>query len=171
MSEEQARPLHTADLSQQQNVGIAQESRKYHLMLKPQDPNLLGTAISQIWVFVFLTIIFRDLHEMSTATTLRGILQGTYEENPVTETGLLVGGFVLILMLLTALLSNFLHPVYVRRLNLIVPPSALVGGLYLFPNDPDDYLLGGATTLAQATILFLSWRWTPTPNPGLPHVS
>lgn len=84
-------------------------------MLKPQDPNLLGTAISQIWVFVFFTIIFRDLHKMSTAATLRGILQGTYEGNPVTETGLLIGGFVLILLLLTAPLSNFLHPVYVRR--------------------------------------------------------
>ena len=130
-------------------------------MFKPQDPDQFGTTISRIWTFAFFTIIFRDLHEMSTARTIEGILDGRFEGNPVTDTGLVIGGVVLVLMLLTSFFSNLLKPFAVRRLNLIVSPIALVGSLYLLPNDPDDYILGGVTAVAFVTIFVLCWKWRP----------
>ena len=133
-------------------------------MFKPQDPDQLGTTISRIWTFVFFTMIFRDLHEMSTAPTIEGILDGRFEGNPVTDTGLVIGGVVLVLMLLTSFFSNLLKPFAVRRLNLIVSPIALVGSLYLFPNDPDYYILGGVTAVAFLTIFVLCWKWRPATN-------
>ena len=77
-------------------------------MFKPQDPDQFGTTISRIWTFVFFTMIFRDLHEMSTARTIEGILDGRFEGNPVTDAGLAIGGVVLVLLLLTSFLSNLL---------------------------------------------------------------
>lgn len=128
-------------------------------MFKQQSSDTLGDAISRIWVFTFFTMIFRDLHEMSTASTIQGILNGTFEGNPVTDAGLVFGGFALVLMLLTALLSPLLKPYAAKRLNLIMAPLAFGGIFYLFPNDPDDYLLGGVTAIAISVIFILSLRW------------
>ena len=131
-------------------------------MLKPQSPDQMGNTISRLWTFVFFTMLFRDVHEMSTAETIEGILEGTFEGNVVTDTGLFLGGVVLVLMLLTSLLSTLLVPNAARRLNLLVAPLAIAGGFYLFPNDPDDYLLAGAATTALLGIVSLCWKWQPT---------
>lgn len=128
-------------------------------MLKPQDPDQFGTTISRIWTFVFFTMIFRDLHEMSTAQTIEGILDGHFEGNPVTDTGLVIGGIILVLMLLISFFSNLLKPFAVRWLNLMASPIALAGSFYLFPNDPDDYILSGVTAVALLTIFVMCWKW------------
>ena len=132
-------------------------------MLKPQDPNDVGTTISRIWTFVFFVMIFRDLHEMSTAQTINGILNGRFEGNEVTDAGLVLGGAVLVVLLLTSLLSTLLQPTVVRRLNLVVAPLTLLGSFYLLPNDPDDYLLAGVTATALLTIFVICLYWTPAP--------
>jgi hypothetical protein len=121
----------------------------------------MGHVISRLWTFVFFTMLSRDIHEMSTADTIEGILAGTYEGNVVTDAGLFYGGLALVLMLLTSLFSTLLVPSAVRRLNLIVAPLAIAGGFYLFPNDPDDYLLAGAATTALLAIFFVCWFWRP----------
>jgi len=131
-------------------------------MFKPQNPNTLGDTISRLWVFALFTMVFRDIHEMATATTIQGILDGTYEGNPVTDAGLVFVGVALILMLLTGLLSVLLQPYAAKRLNLIMVPLALGGTFYLFPNDPDDYLLGGATAITLLAIFIASWFWKTT---------
>ena len=130
-------------------------------MFKPQDPDQFGTTISRIWTFAFFTMIFRDLHEMSTARTIEGILDGRFEGNPVTEAGLAIGGVLLVLLLLTSLFSNLLKPFAVRRMNLIASPISLASSLYLFPNDPDDYILGSVTAVALLTIFILCLKWQP----------
>ena len=137
-------------------------------MFKPQDPDQFGTTVSRIWTFVFFTMIFRDLHEMSTARTIEGILDGRFEGNPVTDAGLAIGGVLLVLLLLTSLFSNLLEPLAVRRMNLIASPVALAGSLYLFPNDPDDYILGGVTAVALLTIFVLCWKWRPATTSDSP---
>ena len=131
-------------------------------MFKPHDPNILGDTISRLWVFTLFTMVFRDIHEMATASTMQGILEGTYEGNPVTEAGLFFGGVALVILLLTSLLSVLLKPYAARRLNLAVAPIALGGIIYLVPNDPDDYLLGGASAIAVLTIFVSSWCWQTT---------
>lgn len=133
-------------------------------MLNPQNSDQIGHVISRLWTFVFFTMLFRDIHEMSTAATIEGILAGTYEGNVVTDTGLFFGGLALVLMLLTSLFSTLLVPSAVRWLNLIVAPLAIAGGLYIFPNDPDDYLLAGGATAGLLVIFIVCWSWQTDPS-------
>jgi len=135
-------------------------------MFKPHDPNGFGNTISRLWVFTLFTMVFRDIHEMATASTIQGILEGTYEGNPVTDAGLFFGGVALVILLLTSQLSVLLKPYAARRLNLAVAPIALGGIFYLVPNDPDDYLLGGVSAIAILTIFVTSWFWQTTAQPG-----
>ena len=128
-------------------------------MFKPHDPATFGDTISRIWTFALFCMVFRDIHEMTTASTIQGILEGTYEGNPVNDAGLVFGGVALILMLLTALLSPMLKPYAAKRLNLIMAPLAFAGMFYLFPNDPDDFLLGGVTAIAVLAIFTISLVW------------
>lgn len=133
-------------------------------MFKPKNSDTLGETISRLWTFALFCMAFRDIHEMAMASTIQGILEGTYEGNPVNDAGLVFGGFALILMLLSALLTPLLAPFAAKRLNLIMAPLAFGGMFYLFPNDPDDYLLGGATAIAILAIFTISlfWRTTET---------
>lgn len=135
-------------------------------MFKPQNSDTLGDTISRLWVFTFFVMIFRDLHEMAVASTIQGILEGTYEGNPVTDAGLVFGGAALVLMLLTAQLSALLAPYAAKRLNLVMAPVALAGTFYLIPNDPDDFLLGGVTALSLLAIftICLFWRTRAATN-------
>ncbi len=128
-------------------------------MLKTQNSDTFGETISRLWTFALFCMVFRDIHEMATASTIYGILEGTYEGNPVNDAGLVFGGVALILMLLTALLSPSLKPYAAKRLNLIMAPLAFGGMFYLFPNDPDDYLLGGVTAVAILAIFTISLVW------------
>jgi len=120
-------------------------------MFKPHDPLAFGDTISRLWVFTLFTMVFRDIHEMATASTIQGILEGTYEGNPVTDAGLFFGGVALVILLLTSLLSVLLKPNAARRLNLVVAPIAMGGIFYLVPNDPDDYLRGRNRQPARGT--------------------
>lgn len=128
-------------------------------MFKTQNSDTFGETISRLWTFALFCMVFRDIHEMATASTIHGILEGTYEGNPVNDAGLVFGGFALILMLLTALLSPTLKPYAAKRLNLIMAPLAFGGMFYLLPNDPDDFLLGGVTAIAILSIFTISLVW------------
>lgn len=128
-------------------------------MFKPIDPNTVGDTISRLWVFTLFTMVFRDLHEMVTAATVQGILDGTYEGNPVTEAGLLWGGVTLVILLLTSLFSVLLTPRAAKYLNLSVAPIAFGGIFYLVPNDPDDFLLAGVSAITVLTIFITAWFW------------
>lgn len=133
-------------------------------MFKQQTNNQYGDTISRLWLFAFLMMIFRDLHEMSTESTIRGILAGTFEGNPVTDEGLLMGGVALSIMAITFVLSTLLNPSAARKLNLFVTPITVAGMFVLPPNDPDDYLLGAMTASAFVGIFYLSWTWKVTPQ-------
>ena len=142
-------------------------------MIKPQTPETFGSTAANLWAVVFLTMIFRDLHEMSTASTLEGILHGTFEGNPVTDAGLVFGGAALILMISTAFLSTILSWSVARWINRIMAAVTFAGLFYIFPNDPDDYLLGGATACALIALFALSWRRGAAPEAsqtGADHV-
>ena len=128
-------------------------------MFREQDAESIGDVIARLWIFTFFTMIFRDLHEMAVASTIEGILSGTFEGNPVTDAGLVAGGGVLVLLLTTIVLSTTLKPYAARRLNLVLSPLAIVGGYYIFPNDPDDYLFAAVTTAALLAIFLISFFW------------
>lgn len=128
-------------------------------MFREQDPESTGDVIARLWIFTFFTMIFRDLHEMAVASTIEGILSGTFEGNPVTDAGLVVGGGIQVLMLATFVLSTTLKPYAARRINLAMSPLAIAGGLYIVPNDPDDFLLATVAIAALTTIFLISFFW------------
>ncbi|MEO0636746.1 MAG: hypothetical protein AAFY73_08880 [Pseudomonadota bacterium] len=128
-------------------------------MLKTHSSEHFGHTLSRLWLFALLITIFKDLHELATAETIQGILVGTFEGNPVTDSGLVAGGIALIVLVATMVLSVELIPSAARKLNLVVPLFAFAGLFMLPPNDPDDYLLASATGATFLLILYLSWGW------------
>ncbi|MEO1449369.1 MAG: DUF6326 family protein, partial [Bacteroidota bacterium] len=56
--------------------------------LKPQ------IKLSALWLFILLNIIFRDIHQMSLKSHIEMMLTGYYNGVEVTETLMLIGGFL-----------------------------------------------------------------------------
>lgn len=128
-------------------------------MLKQKTTETIGNVISRLWIFVFFTMVYRDIHEMAVASTIEGILVGTYEGNPVTDAGLVAGGVIMIVLLANYVLTPVLKPYLARRLNMLTPTITIIGVLYLIPNDPDDFVLATATIAALLTISVISFFW------------
>lgn len=128
--------------------------------LKNTSPKF-GETISKLWLFAILNVVFRDIHELTTASAIAEITSGYVNGNPVTEEALLAGAFAVELFLLAMLLSHLLQPKAARLLNLFLTPLALAGSWYIPPADPDDMFFAITTTLTFTIIFFLSWQWAP----------
>ena len=118
-----------------------------------------GPKLSLLWLFAILNIVFRDLHEMTTADTLTALLEGRMNGVPVTEAALLAGGVAVEMLLLAMLLSAVLPRPPARWLNLILAPIVLLGVVYIPPADPDDYFFAAVVTLTLMVIFVTAWRW------------
>lgn len=134
------------------------------MFIAPQ-PERFGQTLSLLWLFAILNILFRDVHEMTMASTITEILSGTVAGNPVTEAVLLAGAFAVELLLLGFLLSALLARTWARLLNLILAPIAIAGTFSVPPADPDDTFFAAVEVLTFATIFTLAWRWAPAPKP------
>lgn len=124
----------------------------------------LRPTLSTLWLFAILNIIFRDLHEMTTASTINDILSGTLNGNPVTEGVLFAAAFAVELLLLAFLLSRLAPLHWARRINLALAPLAILGTFAIPPADPDDWFFALVTTCVYATIFALAWRWSLHPS-------
>ena len=65
--------------------------------------------LSALWLFVLLNIIFHDIHQYALKSHLEMLLTGTYNGTMITDTIMLIGGFlveVLIAMVLFSLLLD-----------------------------------------------------------------
>jgi hypothetical protein len=127
----------------------------------------LRPTLSLLWLFAILNMIFRDIHEFTTADTLFEILSGSLGGNPVTETALLFGAIAVELLLLGFLLSALLPGRWARRLNLGLVPFVVAGMLYMPPADPDDMFFAAVQLCALSAIFLLAWRWAPQAQAGL----
>lgn len=123
-------------------------------------PEHMGRTLSLLWLFAILNVLFRDIHEMTTASAVNEILSGHVGGRPVTEGALLVGAIVVELLLLAFLLSGLLRPAASKWLNLILAPLAAIGVMYGQPGDPDDYFFAAVEIGTFAVIFGLGWRWT-----------
>lgn len=119
----------------------------------------LGKTLSLLWLFAILNILFRDIHEMSTASAVSEILSGYVSGRPVTEEALLIGGLAVELLLLAFLLSALLPPSTAKRINLAFAPLAIIGVLYGAPSDLDDYFFAAVEITTFAAITVMAWRW------------
>lgn len=130
-------------------------------MFTTPNPERFGQTLSMLWLFAILNILFRDIHEMTMASTINDILSGTVAGNPVTEAVLLAGAFAVELLLLAFLLSTLLAPTWARLLNLILAPIAIAGTFYVPPADPDDIFFAVVEVCTFVAIFLLAWRWAP----------
>lgn len=120
--------------------------------------------LSLLWLFAILNILFRDIHELTMAGTVREILSGHLNGVAVTEELLVFGALVVELLLLAFLLTNLLPRRPARLLNLVVAPLAIVGTIAAGPSDPDDYFFAAIEIATFAAIFILAWRWPADPR-------
>lgn len=137
-------------------------------MFKSNTSEDFGKTLSLLWLFAILNTLFRDVHELTTASSINEILSGHLNGNPVTEGVLLAGAFAVEILLLSMLLSSLLAPRPARALNLVAAPLAIAGIFLVPPSDPDDYFFATVVVGNCLTICILSWNWrsAPRPNPS-----
>ena len=134
-------------------------------MLTTSPPDDLRPTLSVLWLFAILNIVFRDIHELTMASSISEILSGTVIGNPMSETVLLFGAIAVELLLLGFLLTALLPPLWSRRLNLCLLPVAAAGMFFVPPADPDDIFFASVELCAFAAAFVLVWRWDVRAQP------
>lgn len=124
-----------------------------------EHPKSLGKTLSLLWMFAILNVLFRDVHELTTASAANEILTGYVNGNPVTEEVLFYAAFGVELFLLGSLLSQLLRPIFARWYNLVSVPSVLAGMLMSPPADLDDYFFATVVISTLIAIFVIALRW------------
>ena len=116
--------------------------------------------LSSLWVFVFLNMIFRDLHEFGRAGFLEEMMTGVVNGVQITDGLLLIGGIMIAIPLLMIPLIQFLSIKANRLANLVIGVflMVMVVGNNMAP-DLDDVLFAVIELVALLLILRLAWKW------------
>ena len=122
-----------------------------------------ATHLSALWVFVLLSMLFRDLHEFANPEFVEQLLSQT-----VPESLLLVAGIILAMPILMVPLNHLLPPVWSRRANLLVVFIIAVAIITNPPGDLDDYWFAALEVAGLVVIARLAWRWRPESTPPIP---
>ena len=117
--------------------------------------------LSSLWVFVFLNMIFRDLHELGRPGFLEEIMTGVVNGVQVTDGLMLIGGIMIAVPLLMIPLIQFLNLRANRLANLVMGVLQIVSvvGVNRAP-DLDDVFFAVIELVALLLILRLAWNWT-----------
>jgi len=121
--------------------------------------------LSALWVFVFLNMIFRDLHELGRPGFLEEIMTGVVGGVQITDGIMLVGGIMIAIPLLMIPLIQFLSYKANRLSNLIIGTLQIVSviGVNRVP-DFDDVFFAVIELVALLLIIRLAWAWKGKPN-------
>jgi len=116
-------------------------------------------VLSGLWIYFFLNILFRDVHEFFRTGFLEQALAGVVNGNVVTEEVLLYSAIGLQIPLLMTVLSRLLSDSMNRWFNLLVSTFMFVG-IVVFNRDPDldDIVFVCVEALALVAIFGLAWR-------------
>lgn len=120
-------------------------------------------VLSTLWIFLFLNMLLRDVHELVTADFLKEALTGTINGTVVTDGAILAGGVALEILLVMTVLARIL-PYKVNRMAHIVL-GAIAVPLIVFgtaPGDADDIFFVVIEVLAALAIVFIAVRWKNT---------
>ena len=118
--------------------------------------------LSSLWIFVFLNMIFRDLHELGRPGFLEEIMTGVVGGVQITEGLMLVGGIMIAIPLLMIPLVQFLNYKANRSTNLVIGTLQIVSvlGVNRAP-DLDDVFFAVIELVALLLIIRLAWNWKP----------
>ena len=116
--------------------------------------------LSSLWVFVFLNMIFRDLHQFGRAGFLEEMMTGVVNGVQITDGLMLVGGIMIAVPLLMIPLVQFLNFKANRLANLFVGVLQIVItiGVNMAP-DLDDVFFAVIELTALVLIVGLAWNW------------
>ncbi len=116
--------------------------------------------LSSLWVFVFLNMIFRDLHELGRPGFLEEVMTGVVDGIQITDGLMLVGGIMIAVPLLIIPLIQFLSFKANRLANLSIGVLHLVItiGVNRAP-DLDDVFFAVIELIALLLIIRLAWTW------------
>ena len=121
--------------------------------------------LSSLWVFVFLNMIFRDLHQFGHAGFIEEMMTGIVNGVQITEGLMLVGGVMIAIPLLMIPLIQFLNFKANRLTNLFIGVLQIVStiGNNMTP-DLDDIFFLVIEIAALLLVIWYTWKWS---NPEL----
>ena len=116
--------------------------------------------LSSLWVFIFLNMIFRDLHELGRPGFLEEVMTGVVGGVRVTDGVMLIGGIMIAVPLLIIPLTHFLRLKASRLANILIGALHLVitVGVNRSP-DLDDVFFAVIEIAALLLIIWLAWSW------------
>ena len=115
---------------------------------------------SSLWVFVFLNMIFRDLHQFGRAGFLEEMMTGVVDGVQITDGLMLIGRIMIAVPLLMIPLIQFLNFKANRLANLFIGGLQIVItiGVNMAP-DLDDIFFAVIELVALVLIVGLAWNW------------
>lgn len=116
--------------------------------------------LSSLWAFVFLNMIFRDLHEFGRAGFIEEIMTGVVNGVQITDGLMLIGRIMIAIPLLMIPLIQFLNFKANRLANLVMGVLQIVSviGVNRAP-DLDDIFFAVIELVALLLILRSAWNW------------
>jgi predicted tellurium resistance membrane protein TerC len=116
--------------------------------------------LSSLWIFVFLNMIFRDLHQFGNVEFVEGMMTGVVDGVQITEGLMLIGGIMIAVPLLMVPLNQFLNFRANRFANLVIGVLQIVViiGVNMAP-DLDDIFFAVIELTALVLIVRLAWNW------------
>ena len=124
--------------------------------MRPVDPHL---KLSLLWVFILLTILFRDLHQFVMPGFLDTIMTGRFNGMEITEELMLIGGLVVSVPSAMVPLSVLLEA---RLLKPVTYGAALITSVTMVPPAPvdlDDTYHFALQAAAMVAIIWTIWFW------------
>jgi hypothetical protein len=119
-----------------------------------------------LWIFVFLNMIFRDLHELGRPGLLQEIMTGVVNGVQITDSLMLIGGIMIEIPLLMLPLSQLLPFKANRLANIWIGTLMIPLMIFVYnPPDLDDIFFLVFEIAALLLIIWYAWRWSNTSQP------
>lgn len=117
--------------------------------------------LTALWVFVFLNMIFRDLHQLGHPGFIEEVMTGVVNGVRVTDGLMLMGGVMIAVPLLVIPLTQFLSAKASRLANLLTGVLHLLITLWVnSAPDLDDVFFAVIEIATLLLILQQAWVWT-----------
>ena len=122
--------------------------------------------LSSLWVFIFLNMIFRDLHELGSPGFLQEMMTGVVNGVQITDGLMLIGGLMIAIPLLMVPLIQFLKVRVNRLANIWIGGLMIPNIIFTYsPPDLDDIFFMVIEIAALFLIILFAWRWSDRSQP------